>query len=107
MPYTKDGELYVVHNGVINKYKAYKVLRSDYEVELRINKVSDTYVLARLTASLYKESSDVETMIKKLAAFLRDTNGIESALNTGILLIRQCCTDLLRPIMGRSPLQVR
>ncbi len=32
MPYTKDGELYVVHNGVINKYKAYKVLRSDYEV---------------------------------------------------------------------------
>jgi len=97
---------------------------------LRINKVSDTYVLARLTASLYKESSDVETMIKKLAAFLRDTNGIESALNTGILLIRQCCTDLfimtmytdevlnndrkrkyynslVRPIMGRSPLQVR
>ena len=92
--YTKDGELHVVHNGVVNKYALFEVLRKKYGVELNVDEVSDTYVLTRLIASMYDEVGNLESTIKELAELLRDINGVESALNTGILLIKQCCAEL-------------
>lgn len=46
--YTKDSELHVVHNGVVNKYALFEVLRRKYGVEFNVDEVSGTYVLTRL-----------------------------------------------------------
>ncbi len=92
--YTGDGELHVVHNGVIDKYKAYEYIKRTYNMELDVKNLSDTYILTELIALMYDDAHDLEKVITELAAYFRESNGIESALNTGILLIRQCCVEL-------------
>lgn len=101
MAYTKDGELYIVHNGVVNKYKIYEVLRK-YGEPIDVENSSDTYVLTHLMASMYNELGDMELVLRRLAEIIREGDGLESALNTGILLIRQCCIELYATTMYSS-----
>ncbi|MGC9153804.1 MAG: class II glutamine amidotransferase [Vulcanisaeta sp.] len=102
MVYTRDGELHVVHNGVVNKYALFEILRREYGVELNVDDASDTYVLTHLIASMYNEVGNLESTIKELAGLLREINGVESALNTGILLIKPCCAELFITTMYNS-----
>lgn len=93
--YVNGGELHVVHNGVVNKYALHGVLTKAYGLRLNVEDLSDTYVLAHLIASIFNEVGDLEKAVVRLADVVRGVNGLESALNTAILLIKQCCAELI------------
>ncbi|WP_291767877.1 class II glutamine amidotransferase [Caldivirga sp. UBA161] len=83
-----DGELYIVHNGVVDKLKVYEYLRSKYGIKLNVESMNDTYVLAQLLARIYDDVGDLMHSLSRLAGLIRDGNWLKSALNTGILLVK-------------------
>ncbi|WP_198002051.1 class II glutamine amidotransferase [Caldivirga maquilingensis] len=89
-----DGELYLVHNGVVDKFKVYEYLRSKYGVRLRVELMNDTYVLAQLLARIYDDTGDLSHVLSRLAGLIRDGNWLKSALNTGILLIKPSAVNV-------------
>ncbi|WP_292000612.1 hypothetical protein [Caldivirga sp.] len=97
-----DGELYVVHNGVVDKFKVYEYLKSRYGVKLKVELMNDTYVLAQLLARIYDDASDLGYALSKLAGLIRNGDWLKSALNAGFLLIKPSDIEVYVTLMYSS-----
>lgn len=100
--HVNDGELYVVHNGVVDKFKVYEYLRSRYSIKLNVELMNDTYVLAQLLARIYDDVGDLRYALSRLADLIRGGNWLKSALNTGILLIKPSGVNVYATLMYDS-----
>lgn len=85
--HVNDGEIYVVHNGVVDKLKVYDYLRVKYGVKVRVEHLNDTYVLALLIARIYDDYGELSDALSKVAELTRANNWLKSALNMGIMHI--------------------
>jgi len=69
--HVNDGELYVVHNGVVDKVKVYEHLRRRYGVALRVDQLNDTYILTQLIARVYDDLGTLSGALGELAELTR------------------------------------
>ncbi|KUO90723.1 MAG: hypothetical protein AT713_05000, partial [Caldivirga sp. JCHS_4] len=86
--HVNDGELYVVHNGVVDKVKVYEHLRRRYGVALRVDQLNDTYILTQLIARVYDDLGTLDSVLGELAELTRVNGWLKSALNMGLMLVK-------------------
>ena len=86
--HVNDGELYVVHNGVVDKVKVYEHLRRRYGVALRVDQLNDTYILTQLIARVYDDLGTLGSALGELAELTRVNGWLKSALNMGLMLVK-------------------
>jgi len=86
--HVNDGELYVVHNGVVDKVKVYEHLRRRYGIALRVDQLNDTYILTQLIARVYDDLGTLGSALGELAELTRVNGWLKSALNMGLMLVK-------------------
>lgn len=87
------GNIYLVHNGIIENYKELKEKLSNYEFKSD----TDTEVLAALIDSYYKEGTSLKDAVAKAVKKVRGTYGIAafSPLEPGTIVVARLGSPLI------------